>query len=352
MKLCETWAHRLEPEGEFEAHELGEILPWLWSDLVPEVEKFAFLSAWAARGETPREIACLAKELLRESVPIPVRGHWQGRPIADTCGTGGGGLSLFNVSTAAMFVCAAAGICVLKHGNRGFTKPCGSADVLRALGVKVELDPEEITTWLEELGMAFVYAPRYHPLLGKLSGLRRRMGLLGQRSVFHFVGPLLNPSRPAVQLVGVFVPEDTRKIAFALKELGCERAVTAYGLDDLGVPLGEMGTNGAGLLVGLSWGSLRRAIRSWGWVRRYRGAARGLFVESAEHSASLIEAILAGIVRGFARGLVVVNSALVLMAGERAKTFEEAAEIAELVIDRGFARQKLRDARVLSSSTT
>ncbi|CAF0704561.1 anthranilate phosphoribosyltransferase [Candidatus Methylacidithermus pantelleriae] len=355
MNNSQRTEFRAHPDGKgWEACELGkELVPeqmeslarWLYDPEVPEEAKMSFLSRWACRGETPKEMAALARELLRDSLPLPIRGFWEGRPIVDTCGTGGGGLCLFNVSTAAMFVCAAAGLVVVKHGNRAVTKRCGSADVLEALGLPVELEPDELVRSLQEIGMGFVYAPKYHPVLARLSGLRRRMGLVGQRSVFHMLGPLLNPARPAVQLVGVFAPEHVTKMVGALRELGCQQAVAVYGIDQEGVGLGEMGTNGEGVLAGLPWEKVALAIKSWAQRRAYHGSAKEVLVSHPEQSARMIEEIFCARQKGFARGLVVVNSALVLLAARQCQSFEEGAEQVEEILDRGLARKKLEDAR-------
>lgn len=203
-----------------------------------DAERAAFLVALSDKGETGAELAAFAEALLPHAVPIPappVAG-----PLLDCCGTGGGGLSIFNVSTAAMFVLAAGGVPVVKHGNRGVTKPSGSADVMQALGLRVELRPDEVGQSLADLGFAFLYAPAFHPAFKVLAPVRKALGAQGRRTVFNLLGPLLNPLRPGARLVGVFKDSHVRLFRDALISIQCSRFAVVCGIiaDDV---MGEVG---------------------------------------------------------------------------------------------------------------
>src|SRR5277367_3838561 len=154
--------------------------------------KAAFLRAWAQRGETATELAACAEAFLPEALDPGLRGSWQGKPLLDCCGTGGGGLNLLNISTGVMFLLAALGIPVVKHGNRGITKKSGSADVLEALGLQIDSAPEEVPCQLEEVGCAFLFAPAYHPTFAVIAPVRRALGAEGRRTIFNLLGPMLN----------------------------------------------------------------------------------------------------------------------------------------------------------------
>src|SRR5277367_4085888 len=169
--------------------------------------KAGFLRAWAQRGETAAELAACAEAFLPRALDPGLRGSWKGRPLLDCCGTGGGGLNLLNISTGLMFILTAMGIPVVKHGNRGITKRTGSADVLEAMGIKIDLAPEEVPKCLEEVGCAFLFAPAYHTAFATIAPVRRVLAGQGHRTIFNLLGPLLNPARPDARLVGVFKPK-------------------------------------------------------------------------------------------------------------------------------------------------
>jgi anthranilate phosphoribosyltransferase len=185
----------------------------------------AWLTAWRCRGETPACLAAARSALMSASIPWPA----QDVAVLDTCGTGGDGQSTFNVSTAAALVVAAAGVPVVKHGNRGFTSPSGSADVLEALGLPIALDPAATLRCLRETGFAFCLASRWHPSVGRVASLRRQLGF---RTLFNLVGPLANPARPRWQLVGVGRPEQLDLLAECLRLMD-QTALVVHGGDGL-----------------------------------------------------------------------------------------------------------------------
>ena len=183
----------------------------------------ALLVALRMKGETVSELTGFARAMRAKAVPLP---HSRAN-VVDTCGTGGDAIKTFNLSTAAAIVSAAAGAPIAKHGNRAFTSRCGSADVLEALGVNLNLDPIGNGRLLDEVGLAFMFAPNHHPAMKNAAAPRREIKI---RTVFNMVGPLTNPAGAQRQLVGVFAPALVSKIASALVRLGCHRGVVAHGL--------------------------------------------------------------------------------------------------------------------------
>lgn len=182
-----------------------------------------FLIALRMKGETVEEIAGFVRAMREKAVKVPT----QRRPLVDTCGTGGDRLNTFNISTATAFVVAGAGVAVAKHGNRSVSSQAGSADVLEALGVRLDMPPEEIGACIDEIGIGFLFAPALHPAMKYAIGPRREMGV---RTVFNILGPLTNPAGATRQILGVFAPEWTEPLAEVLGRLGAERAMVVHGL--------------------------------------------------------------------------------------------------------------------------
>jgi anthranilate phosphoribosyltransferase len=211
-----------ESEALFSRMMDGEVPPALIAGL---------LVALRAKGETEHEIAGAARVMRARATPVPT----EREPLIDTCGTGGDFSGSFNVSTAAALVVAAAGIAVAKHGNRAASSRCGSADVLEALGLPVDLEPEQVGRSIDELGIGFLFAPRYHPAMRHAAEARRALGI---RTVFNLLGPLTNPAGARRQLIGVPSPEAVPRIAGVLRELGAEAALVVHGeegLDEISV---------------------------------------------------------------------------------------------------------------------
>ena len=202
----------------------------LIDEKVPADIKADFLSHLARKGETPTEIAAFARALREKSVQPPLDSAWRSaHEVLDVVGTGGDHLSTFNISTTVAILCAAAGVAVAKHGNRAVTSQVGSADVLEALGIPVDLSPEAAARSLREHNFAFFFAPNYHPAFKNISAARKICAARGQRTIFNFLGPLLNPARPSAQLVGVPRPELCEPLARVLQSLGVRRAIVVSG---------------------------------------------------------------------------------------------------------------------------
>jgi anthranilate phosphoribosyltransferase len=274
----------------------------------------AFLVALRMRGETVDELTGFA-EAMRERV---VRVEAPAGTI-DTCGTGGDHSGTFNISTAAAFVVAAAGVPVAKHGNRAITSKSGSADVLEALGVRTDHDGESAAVALRELGFAFLFAPAFHPAMRHAGPTRREIGV---RTAFNLLGPITNPAGARRQVVGVGDPAAAPRIAEVLRALGTERALVVHGAGVDELPLDGSGVDPAAL--GLTVASL--------------GALAG---GTAAENASLLEAILGGADRGPRRDVVLLNAAAAFVAAGRAPDLAGGVALAAATIDAGSARALL-----------
>lgn len=204
-------------------HEAQASMDCIMRGEATEAQIAGFLVGLRMKGETSAEITGFARAMRANYLPVP---HSR-EDVVDTCGTGGDTLKTFNLSTAAAIVAAAAGVPVAKHGNRAFTSKCGSADVLEALGVNLNLNADQNANMIDEVGLAFMFAPNHHPAMKHAAGPRREMRL---RTVFNLVGPLTNPASATRQLIGVFAPALVPKMATALRRLGCKRGVVAHGL--------------------------------------------------------------------------------------------------------------------------
>jgi anthranilate phosphoribosyltransferase len=191
--------------------------------------KADFLAALAKKGETPEEITAFARALRDKSVVPPLDAETRSREILDVVGTGGDRLGTINISTTAAIICSAAGVTVAKHGNRAVTSQAGSADVLEALGIKIDLSPEEAARSLHDRNFAFFFAPNYHPAFKNISPARKICAERGQRTIFNLLGPLLNPARPSAMLMGVPRPEWCEPLAHVLQSLGVRRAMVVCG---------------------------------------------------------------------------------------------------------------------------
>ena len=206
--------------------------------------KADFLTALAQKGETPDEITAFARALRDKSILPPIDPAWrEAREILDVVGTGGDRLSTFNISTTVAILCAAAGVTVAKHGNRAVTSSVGSADVVEALGIRVDLSPAEAACALREHGFAFFFAPHFHPAFKHIAPVRKLCAERGQRTIFNILGPLLNPARPSAMLVGVPRPELCEPMARALQSLGVRRGMVVCGSAE-GKNLDELSTLG------------------------------------------------------------------------------------------------------------
>lgn len=301
----EKIVEELRAGRELTNEDVAECCQFLMDDRVAVERRAEMLEALAVKGETAGEIAGFVRILIGHAREIEVGG---GRPVMDLCGTGGDKLGLFNVSTAAMFVVAGCGVTVVKHGNRGITSKCGGADVLEALGVNIELEPERAARVAEDVGCVFLFAPKYHPAFKAIGPVRAALAKRGVATVFNKLGPLLNPARPAYQLAGVFDPAMVPMYAEVFRDLGRERAWAVHGETPQG-GLDEMSTLGDSQVVELNGA----------WINAFSVSAQTYAIRvpelaelrggSAAENAAKLEALLRGKLWGPIEDLVCWNAA-------------------------------------------
>ncbi len=329
------------PEGEF-----VPVAAALADETVSAHEKADFLAALAMKGETAAEIAGLARELGRLSIRPELPAALRGIDILDVCGTGGDHLNTFNISTTVAILCAAAGVVVAKHGNRAVTSQSGSADVLEALGIRIDLVPEEAVARLAEHGFAFFFAPRFHPAFRHIAPARKLCAERGQRTIFNFLGPLLNPVRPSVQLMGVSRPELCEPIAAVLQELGVRRAMVVSGsVPDAGQTraLDELSILGSNRIAEFYHGrALLLSDETFEMLPLRPASLSDLRGGDRVANAGIIRQILGGDELGPKRDAVLLNSAAALFVSGKARSMMEGWELAAEVIDSGRAAAKLR----------
>jgi anthranilate phosphoribosyltransferase len=288
----------------------------------------AFLTALHLKGETPEEIAGMAQVMREKALKVNVPG-----PLLDTCGTGGDGKNTFNVSTAAAFVAAGAGLKVAKHGNRAASGACGSADVLEALGVKIDLPPAGVERCINEVGLGFMFAPVFHPAMRHAAPVRREIGIL---TVFNILGPLTNPAGAQSQLLGVAHADLGEKMAEVLKLLGIHHALIVHGEDGLD----ELTLSGKTA----GWEVLDGVIHSWTLPVDQTGLPRASIADirggDKVQNAATMRQVFQG-EKGPIRNVVLLNSGAALVVGDRADTVAQGVKMAAGVIDNGEALRKL-----------
>ncbi len=321
--------------------QVAEAVTHLINEQVSAASKAEFLTALAVKGETWMELAAFARELRRLSIEPPLDATTRQQEILDVCGTGGDRLNTFNISTTVALVAAAGGVMVAKHGNRAITSPSGSADVLEELGIPVYLSGEAAARSLAEHHFAFFFAQQFHPSFKHLAPARKLCAERGQRTLFNILGPLLNPARPSVQLVGVPHPEFCEKIARVLQSLGVRRSMVVSGTAGEAF-LDEISTLGITHLA--EFYQEKGFSRSTLDFREFdlRPATLADLQGGDKHlNARLIRAILAGEERGPKRDVVLLNAAAAFFLAGKSRTLLEGLEYASKVIDSGRALSKL-----------
>jgi len=291
----------------------------------------AFLTALRMKGESVAEIAGCARAMRRSAVPVrPSRAAL----VVDTCGTGGDGSGTFNISTTAAFVVAGAGQPVAKHGNRSVSSRCGSADVLEALGVNLELAPDQVAACVDEVGIGFLFAPKLQPAMKHAIGPRRELGV---RTIFNLLGPLTNPAGALAQVMGVYDPAWTEPLAQVLGALGSQAAFVVHGADGLD----ELSTTGPNRVSALRDGRVETITLDPADLGFARANASDLGGGSAEENAAITRGILSGTLNGARRDVVILNAAAALVAGGQSKTLREGIRQAKHSLDSGAALQAL-----------
>jgi anthranilate phosphoribosyltransferase len=288
-----------------------------------------FLVALRIKGETPEEIAAAATVLREKSVTVPVH-----RDTVDTCGTGGDGSGTFNISTAAAIVAAGAGVAVAKHGNRAVSSRCGSANVLQTLGVNLDWTPEQSGRCIDEVGVAFLFAPKLHPAMKHVIGPRQE---LGQRTLFNILGPLLNPARAKRQVIGVFHHGLTRALAETLQRLDSTHVWVVAGTDGLD----EISLCAPTKVAELKEGHIHEFILNPEDLGFSLASPEDLMGGDAEQNAAIIRAILAG-EKGPKRDIVVLNAGACLHVGGKAPSLDAGIALAKESLDSGAAANVLK----------
>ncbi len=316
--------------------ETKEVFEEIFDHKLTPAQIASFLTALKIKGEKEAEILAAATVIRSRAIKIKLSaGFLEGvekGPLIDTCGTGGSGLNKFNISTAVSFVVAAGGVGVAKHGNKAMSSSCGSADVLEALGINITASPLTMEQALKKIGMAFLYAPLYHPALKEVAGIRREMGI---RTIFNILGPLCNPAGADYQLLGVYRQELVTCLAKVLKQLGLKRAIVIYS-QDLKDEISLSGKTQAAFLNNHKITALTLSAASFGLKKV---AVRDLLVKDARESAEVIRKVLEG-KKGAPRDVVLANASACFYILGKAHDFKQGVSLAAQLIDCGKAKAK------------
>jgi len=339
--MLTTLTEQLRTGTDLTTEQVTETVEHMTSEEISAEVKAEFLTALANKGESPGELAAFAGELRNRATEVPLDKATRAGEILDVCGTGGDGLSTFNISTTVALVCAAAGVTVAKHGNRAITSKSGSADVLEALGIPTNLSPTDAGTALSEHGFAFLFAPMYHPAFKNIMPARKLCAEAGQRTLFNFLGPLLNPARPTAQLIGVPSAELTEPMAKVLQNLGIRRGMVVSGsagekrMDELST-LGENAIAEFYQDRGFASSTLNPAD-----LQLEKATLEDLRGGDAPTNAGIIRSILDGETKGPKREAVLLNAGAALFVANKAEAISTGMEMAAAVIDDGQAASKL-----------
>ena len=342
--MLETLTQSLAASNPLTGEQVRHAVEQLVEEKVAPAIKADFLSQLATKGETIEEITAFAAALREKSVQPPIDPAWRNaHDVLDVVGTGGDKAGTFNISTTVAILCAAAGVPVAKHGNRAIPSRVGGADVREALGVRIDLSPAEAAEALRKHNFAFFFAPNYHPTFKHIAPARKLCAERGQRTIFNFLGPLLNPARPTAQLVGVPRPELCEPIARVLQSLGVRRGIVVCGQAG-GMFLDELSSVGESTIAEFyqdrGFAVSKLAIDSFPIQRAtlvdLRGSDRAT---NAQH----VRDVLGGTERGPKREAVLLNAAAALLAAGKSRSIIEGWELAAQTIDGGLAAAKLRE---------
>lgn len=323
--------------------QIAEAATCLVDPAVTAMKKADFLRALAHKGETPEEIAAFVNEFLKLAVDPGIDRAKLPGPMLDVVGTGGDKLHLFNVSSTAMFILAAGGVCVTKHGNRGITSKAGGADVLEALGIKIDLPVEKVVHGIETIGLGFFFAPLYHPAFKAVAEARKLLAAEGQRSIFNVLGPLLNPGRPDYQLIGVFDPKLTRAFGEILLKLGRKGAWVVHGSAGAGQGMDELSTLDVNEVCQIAGGKLSEMKIDPKTLGFGKAALDELVGGDAAENAMILEGVLAGTIKGAKRDIAVLNAAAGFVITGTAADLAAGKALAEELLNRGAAHVKMRE---------
>jgi anthranilate phosphoribosyltransferase len=348
--VLETLTTQLAAAQPLSAEQVRDAVEILTDEKISAPAKADFLIALAQKGETPEEIAAFAAALREKSVPPPIEKNWrESREILDIVGTGGDRLGTFNISTTSAILCAAAGVAVAKHGNRAVTSQAGSADVLEALGIKINLSPAAAARELQEKNFAFFFAPNFHPAFKNIAAARKICAERGQRTIFNFLGPLLNPARPSAMLVGVPRAELCEPLAHVLQSLGVRRAMVVSGQvqspkSKAQSQIDELSTLGENFVAEFYHErGFTASILSLENFPLQPAGLEDLLGSDKFQNAEITRKILRGEERGPKRDAVLLNAGAGLFVAGKVKSLAAGWDLAGETIDSGAAKLKLAE---------
>ncbi len=329
MTTFQTNLSKIIQGNDLTEAEMADMIMDIFSGNITDAQIGAFMGALSTKGETFEELAGAARAMRKKAHRIQASAD----TVIDTCGTGGDGAKTFNISTTTAFVVAGAGVVVAKHGNRSISSQCGSADLLEALGVKIDIDPEITEEAIAEIGIGFLFAPRYHGAMKYAMKARKEIGL---RSIFNMLGPLTNPAAANCQLLGVFAPELTEMFANALRLLGLKTAFVVHGHDGLD----EISICAKTRVSELKKDTIKTYDISPEEYFDTLATPSDLEGGDPAENAGITKNILSG-EKGPKRNVILINSAAALMAAGKADDLNQGIRMAEDTIDSGAAMAKL-----------
>jgi anthranilate phosphoribosyltransferase len=341
---------QLERGEELAGRGIEVVASVLLDPKVDDDKKARLLVALNAKEPSAAELAGLVEAFLEHAVDPHIRLLDLDGPTIDVCGTGGDQLNLFNVSTTAMFPVAAAGAIVLKHGNRGITSKSGGADVLEALGVKIDLGPDDFRTCVDRAGIGFLFAPAYHPAFKAVAGVRKKLAGQGIKTVFNLIGPLLNPARPQCQLIGVHARDLCTVFAEVLQRLGRESAWVVHGTTGDGRSVDEVSLMGSTRIckAGSCQDTEDEEVRPRDFGMHH-AEVRELQGGDATENAVILEAILKGSETGPKLDMVLLNAGAAIACCGLADDMGDGIDLAREMIESGEAFAKLELLRAASN---
>ncbi len=348
--MLETLINELVAGKNLSVAEAQFAVAQLTAETISPSTKATFLIALNQKGETPEEIAAFATALHEKSLLPPIENHWrESREILDIVGTGGDRLGTFNISTTSAILCAAAGVAVAKHGNRAVTSKSGSADVLEALGIRIDLNAVEAAQALREKNFAFFFAPNFHPAFKHISAARKICAERGQRTIFNLLGPLLNPARPSAMLVGVSRAELCEPLAKVLQTLGVRRGMVVTGkvpnpTSQIPSQIDELSTLGENVVAEFYHErGFTKSVLTLENFPLQAASIENLLGGDKFQNAEITRKILRGEDRGPKRDAVLLNAGAALFVAGKVKSLAAGWELAGETIDAGAGEKKLKE---------
>ncbi len=338
MKIKEA-INRLAQKADLKGPDMQAAMQEIFSGVGSTADIVEFLTLLNDKGETVEELTAAVGVMLEYVEPIIVD-----RPnILDTCGTGGDKKGTFNISTVCAFVASGAGVTVAKHGNRSVSSKCGSADILEALGVNISMNKDRIKRCLEEIGIAFLFAPNLHPAMKHVMPARKQ---IGRRTMFNMLGPLINPARATNQLIGVYSPEWVAVLARVLHNLGTRHVMVVHGDDGLDEVTTTAGTKVCEVING-SFKEYSISAQDFGFKK---ARPEDILGGMTEENVSIARQVLEG-KKGPCRDIVLFNAACAIYAADKAASIREGIVLAAESVDKGRAMEKLELLKKYSNET-